>query len=95
MINKRRTLLKGTLATTAIGAAAAAGLITPRLTLAAWPQDAFKADNAGDVVSRLFGSSDHTASGIMIVLAPHQAALATAVAIALLNRGHEPPCIAE
>ena len=62
MTNKRRTLLKGTLATTALGAAAATGLIAPRLTLAAWPKDAFKADDAGDVVSRLFGTADHTAS---------------------------------
>ena len=70
MTNKRRTLLKGTLATTALGAAAATGLIAPRLTLAAWPKDAFKADNAGDVVSRLFGTADHTASSDIKVKAP-------------------------
>ena len=54
---KRRTLLKGTLAASAVGMAIGAGLLTPRAVLAAWPKDAFDAKSVDDAVNGLFGSS--------------------------------------
>src|SRR5210317_1537834 len=40
---KRRAFLKNTLATSSIGIAVAAGLLTPASVMAAWPQAAMKA----------------------------------------------------
>ena len=40
---KRRTFLKGSLAAGTVGAAVGAGLLTPRMVLAAWPASAFQA----------------------------------------------------
>lgn len=54
---KRRTLLKGTLAASAVGMAIGAGLLTPRAVLAAWPKDAFDAKSVDAAVSGLFGSA--------------------------------------
>ncbi|VAX05506.1 hypothetical protein MNBD_GAMMA19-2223, partial [hydrothermal vent metagenome] len=38
---KRRTFLKGTVASGMLSVAASAGLLTPRMVLAAWPETAF------------------------------------------------------
>ncbi|MCP5141254.1 MAG: thiosulfate oxidation carrier protein SoxY [Gammaproteobacteria bacterium] len=46
MSMKRRTFLKGTVA--AVGVAAAAGLLSPRAVLAAWPKAAFDAKSMAD-----------------------------------------------
>jgi len=54
---KRRTLLKGTLAASAVGMAVGAGLLTPRAVLAAWPKDAFEAKSVDAAMSGLFGSA--------------------------------------
>lgn len=54
---KRRTLLKGTLAASAVGMAIGTGLLTPRAVLAAWPKDAFEAKTVDTALNGLFGSA--------------------------------------
>ena len=67
---KRRTLLKGTVAAGVIGMAAGAGLVTPRMVLAAWPRSAFQATSVDDAVKALFGSSELTGSDKISIKAP-------------------------
>jgi sulfur-oxidizing protein SoxY len=67
---KRRIFLKGSLATGAIGLAVSAGLITPRMVLAAWPKAAFEAKSVDGAVDSLFGSSTLTASDKIKIKAP-------------------------
>ena len=59
---KRRILLKGSLAASAIGVAIGAGLLTPRMVLAAWPEAAFNAQNLDDALKGLLGSAAHEPS---------------------------------
>jgi sulfur-oxidizing protein SoxY len=66
---KRRTFLKGSVATSALGFAVSAGLLKPSTVMAAWPDSGFKAKNVGDALSALFGSSD-AKSGDVNVKAP-------------------------
>lgn len=66
----RRSILKGTLAGSAVGIAVGAGLLSPRAVLAAWPEPAFQAKTTGDVLAALFGSSDAAESGDITVKAP-------------------------
>ena len=67
---KRRTLLKGSLTAGMAGVAAAAGLLTPQMVLAAWPKAAFEAKGVDNAVKSLLGSSDLTASGDISIKAP-------------------------
>ena len=67
---KRRTLLKGSLTAGMAGVAAAAGLLTPQMVLAAWPKAAFEAKGVDNAVKSLFGSSGLTASGDISIKAP-------------------------
>jgi len=67
---KRRTLLKGSLTAGVAGVAAAAGLLTPQMVLAAWPKDAFEAKGVDNAVKSLMGSSELTASGDISIKAP-------------------------
>lgn len=68
---KRRTLLKGTLATGLACAAASAGLLMPRAVLAAWPKNAFEAATVDNAVKDLLGTTELTASDkIQIKLPP-------------------------
>lgn len=53
---KRRTLLKGTLAASAVGMAIGTGLLTPRVVFAAWPKDAFEAKSVDTALKGLFGA---------------------------------------
>ncbi len=52
---KRRVFLKGGLATSTLAIAMGAGLIAPRVLLAAWPKDAFEAKNVQDALKNLYG----------------------------------------
>ena len=71
---KRRTFLKGSMATSALAVAAGAGLLKPtRVLAAAWPEAAFAADKMDAAVKALFGSSDATESGDIKIKAPLQA----------------------
>jgi len=58
---KRRTFLKGSVAAGAVGAAVSAGLLTPRMVLAAWPTAAFEAKTVDSALDALMGS--HTLEG--------------------------------
>lgn len=67
---KRRTFLKGTMAGGMLGVAASAGLLTPRMVLAAWPESAFGAQKIEDALQALHGSSSTSASGDIDIKAP-------------------------
>ena len=67
---KRRIFLKGSLATGAAGMAISAGLLTPRMVLAAWPKSAFEAKTVDDAVKGLFGSSTLAGSDQIKIKAP-------------------------
>jgi len=67
---KRRTFLQGTLASSMIGAAVSAGLLTPRTVLADWPEAAFSAKSVDDSMNALFKSVDHKPSGDIKIKAP-------------------------
>ena len=67
---KRRTFLKGSLATGAVGLAVGAGLLTPQLVLAAWPKAAFEATSVDDALSGLYGSTTLTGSDQIKIKAP-------------------------
>lgn len=67
---KRRTLLKGSLAAGAVGAAVGTGLLTPDVLLAAWPESAFKAEEVDDALKALLGTSTHETSENVKLKAP-------------------------
>ena len=67
---KRRIFLKGSLATGAIGMAVGTGLLTPRISLAAWSKEAFEAPSVDAALSGLFGSSELTGSDNIKIKAP-------------------------
>ncbi len=67
---KRRTFLKGTVASGMLGVAASAGLLAPKMVLAAWPKAAFDAKKIDDGLSALYGSASTTASGDIKIKAP-------------------------
>jgi len=56
---KRRILLQGSLAASAVGVAVGAGLLTPRTLLAAWPEDAFAAEQLDEALKELLGTSTY------------------------------------
>jgi sulfur-oxidizing protein SoxY len=66
----RRTFLKGTAASSVLGLALGAGLLKPRVVLAAWPQSGFDAKTVDGALSALYQSSGTTASGDINVKAP-------------------------
>lgn len=67
---KRRIFLKGSVAGGMLGVAASAGLLSPRMVLAAWPESAFAADNLDTAIKSLLGSSDITTSSDINIKAP-------------------------
>jgi sulfur-oxidizing protein SoxY len=67
---KRRIFLKGSLATGAVGMAVSTGLLTPRVSLAAWSKAAFEATDVNGGVSALFGSSGMDKSDKIKIKAP-------------------------
>lgn len=67
---KRRSILKGSLATGAVGMAISAGLLTPAAVLAAWPKAAFAAKSVDDALNGLFGSSSLKGSDKIKLKAP-------------------------
>ena len=67
---KRRILLKGTLSAGLTAVAATAGLLSPRLVMAAWPESAFAAKKIDAALSALFGSAGLTKSGDIKIKAP-------------------------
>jgi sulfur-oxidizing protein SoxY len=67
---KRRIFLKRSLAASAVGIAAGAGLLAPQQILAAWNKAAFEAKELPDALNALLGSSDHSESDDITVKAP-------------------------
>ncbi|QYZ65320.1 MAG: sulfur oxidation protein SoxY [Gammaproteobacteria bacterium (ex Lamellibrachia satsuma)] len=67
---KRRIFLKGSLAASAVGVAAGAGLLMPQQVLAAWPKAAFEAKSIPDALTALMGSGDTTTSDKIKIKAP-------------------------
>lgn len=71
---KRRTLLKGTLASGALALAAGAGLLKPSRVLAAeWPKGAFEATTPEATVKALYGANAGSPSKDVTIKAPLQA----------------------
>ncbi len=70
MSMKRRTFLKGTLASGAIGIAVSAGLLIPRSVLAEWPKQAFEAKTMSEALNNLLGSDSVEESGDITIKAP-------------------------
>jgi sulfur-oxidizing protein SoxY len=67
---KRRMLLQGTIATSAIGIAVGAGLLTPKAVLAAWPKEAFTAKDIPGALNLLMGADNAEESGDINIKAP-------------------------
>jgi len=67
---KRRTFLKGSVAGGMLGVAASAGLLTPRMVLAAWPESAFGAKSVDGALEALLGSTATADSGDIKIKAP-------------------------
>jgi sulfur-oxidizing protein SoxY len=67
---KRRTFLKGTVATSMVGVAVSAGMLSPRAVLAAWPESSFAAKKVDDALSALHGTSAQTDSSDIKIKAP-------------------------
>jgi sulfur-oxidizing protein SoxY len=53
---KRRVFLKGTVASSALGVAIGAGLLTPQAVLAAWPKAAFDAKKVPEAINAFMGA---------------------------------------
>ena len=71
MINmKRRTFLKGSVAAGAVSAAVGAGLLTPRMVLAAWPTAAFEAGSVDSALDALAGAHQLEGSDKISIRAP-------------------------
>ncbi len=66
----RRTLLKRTLAASAVGVAASAGLLTPGQVLAAYPKAAFEAKDTAGALSAVVGSASYEHSDDIKIKAP-------------------------
>ncbi|WP_428605581.1 thiosulfate oxidation carrier protein SoxY [Sedimenticola sp.] len=67
---KRRMLLKGTVASSAIGIAIGAGLLTPKAVMAAWPKAAFTAKDIPGALTALMGAESADKSGEINIKAP-------------------------
>ena len=67
---KRRSFLKGTLATGVAAVAVNAGLLTPSTVLADWNAKAFAAKTPDDALNSVFGSSSAADSGDVKLKAP-------------------------
>ncbi len=70
MKQQRRTLLKAGMAASTLAVAAGANLLTPRMVLAAWPEQAFKAKKYPDAMQALIGNTQPVDSKDIKVKAP-------------------------
>jgi len=66
----RRTLLKGSLGAATVGVAVGAGLLSPRIVLADWPEAAFKATDQAAALNDLLGSDATETSDKVKIKAP-------------------------
>lgn len=70
MTIQRRVLMQRSLAAGTVGAAVGAGILNPRAVLAAWPKEAFAANKMEQTLEKLFGTTEHAASGDIELKAP-------------------------
>jgi sulfur-oxidizing protein SoxY len=104
---KRRVFLKGALATGAVTALAASGLLIPRSVVAVWPREAFAAEDISQALELLLGDAQTKRNwGIRMKLTPHAASdgaevsvvvetdLADIESISLLVADHPTPLVA-
>lgn len=82
---KRRVFLKASLAAGAAGVAAGVGLLMPRAVLAAWNQDAFKAEAVGDALKAGMGSDAMTDSAEVTIDAPDNPENGAAVPVKVIT----------
>jgi sulfur-oxidizing protein SoxY len=68
--SKRRILLKSSLAAGSVGVAIGAGLLSPRLVLAAWNEAAFTAKDVPSALSSLLGGDATESSDAIQIKAP-------------------------
>jgi len=102
----RRTLLKRSLAASAVGVAAGAGLLSPGAVLAAYPKEAFAAKEVGMALKSALGSSDYANSDDIKIKAPDIAengavvpvtvssGIAGVESIAIISEGNNTPLVA-
>ncbi len=103
---QRRTLLKSTLAASAIGVAASAGLLAPGQALAAYPKAAFAAKDASSALSAALGSGNFEHSDAIKIKAPDiaengsvvpvtiESSLPAVESISLLSESNNTPMVA-
>ena len=84
---KRRSFLKGSIATSTLTVAAGAGLLHPAAVLAEYPTAAFDAEDAMSAVKNFFGSADAAESGDVQLKAPVQAENGAVVPIKATTSG--------
>lgn len=84
---KRRSFLKGSIATSTLTIAASAGLLHPTSVLADYPTAAFDADDAAVAVSDIMGSSDASDSADIQLKAPVQAENGAVVPVKVSTSG--------
>lgn len=70
MHNSRRLFLRAALASSTVAVAVAAGLLTPRTVLAAWPKKAFDAKEVDAALNEIAGSSQLDPSDMVKVKTP-------------------------
>ena len=102
----RRTLLKRTLAVSAVSIAASAGLLAPGQVLAAYPKAAFEAKNSASALTSALGSANYEHSDDIKIKAPDiaengsvvpvtvQSSLANVESIAILSEANGTPLVA-
>ncbi|UCB56198.1 MAG: thiosulfate oxidation carrier protein SoxY [Thiotrichales bacterium] len=86
MNHNRRTLLKGSLAAGAVGAAVSAGLLTPRTVMAAWSKAAFEAKDVNAALTGAMGSADAATSDQIKLKAPDIAENGAVVPITVTSK---------
>jgi len=86
MNKHRRVLLKSTFVAGATGIAISAGLLTPKVVLAAWPKVAFEAKDTNAALEAAFGSSNTTASDEIKLKAPDIAENGAVVPISVTSK---------
>jgi sulfur-oxidizing protein SoxY len=80
----RRSFLKRSLAASAVGLAASAGVLKPaRVSAAEWPRSAFQARTVEEAVKNLYGGAEIAASNAVRIHAMPQAENGAAVPIAV------------
>lgn len=70
MDSKRRLFLRSALSASTVAVAAAAGMLTPQVVLAAWPKKAFDAKDMSQALQEISGATDVTASDQIKVKTP-------------------------